>query len=252
MSSIVLSLTLLVRGFLCLETLTDAEMEVAYYTIVTLTHLVRRTGSDEVAMFSQLASLVLQRMEALAQETFCKKLEMKLIPHLELIMTRAARGMSDGFSVRVQELSISLIGAAATAVKGGIVPFMPGVMTRLEVYLTMTHNDDTQVLLTQSMDTLGCLARAVGKEHFNKEFAEKCFNIGTELVKTNDDPDIRLRCRARYVCGDNGSCEEVPPCTSYPASLRVDTNPVGQSDECLSSVSRFWISYLACSHADRY
>ena len=54
------------RGFLCLETLTDAEMEVAYYTMVTLTHLIRRTGSDEVTMFSQLASLVLQRMEALA------------------------------------------------------------------------------------------------------------------------------------------------------------------------------------------
>ena len=41
-------------------------MEVAYYTIVTLTHLVRRTGSDEVAMFSQLVPLVLQKIEALA------------------------------------------------------------------------------------------------------------------------------------------------------------------------------------------
>jgi len=126
-----------------------------------------------------------------ALETFCENLETKLVPHLELIMTRAARGMSDGFSVRIQELSISLIGAAASATRGAIVPYMPGVMARLEVYLTMTHNDDTQVLLTQSMDTLGSLARAVGKEHFNKEFAEKCFNIGMELVKTNDDPDIR-------------------------------------------------------------
>ena len=126
-----------------------------------------------------------------ALETFCENLEMKLIPHLELIMARAVRGMGDGFSVRVQELAISLIGAAASATRGAIVPYMPGVMARLEVYLTMSHNDDTQVLLTQSMGTLGSLARAVGKEHFSNQFAEKCFNIGMELVKTNDDPDIR-------------------------------------------------------------
>ena len=48
-----------------------------------------------------------------------------------------------------------------------------------------------QVLLTQSMSTLGTLARAVGSQHFSKEFAEKCVNIGLELVKTNDDPDVR-------------------------------------------------------------
>ncbi len=51
-------------------------------------------------------------------------------------MTLAARGVSDGFRVRVQELSISRIGAAATSVRETI-----GMMTRLEVYLTLTHSD---------------------------------------------------------------------------------------------------------------
>jgi len=55
----------------------------------------------------------------------------------------------------------------------------------------MTHNNETQVLLTQSMSTLGILARAVGQEHFSREFAEKCVNIGLELIKNNDDPDVR-------------------------------------------------------------
>jgi hypothetical protein len=31
----------------------------------------------------------------------------------------------------------------------------------------------------------------VGEQHFSKEFAEKCINIGLELVKSNDDPDVR-------------------------------------------------------------
>merc|ERR1719452_38116 len=126
-----------------------------------------------------------------ALETFCENLEFKLVPYLELIMSRAIKAMSDQFSVRIQELAISLIGAASNAVKGAIVPYLGVVMPKLELYLTMTHTDDTQVLLTQAMATLATLARAVGDQHFNKEFAEKCINIGLELVKTKDDPDVR-------------------------------------------------------------
>merc|ERR1719282_1497637 len=99
--------------------------------------------------------------------------------------------MGDQFCVRVQELAVSLVGAAASACRGAIVPYMSRVMPRLEQYLTMHHTPETQVLLTQSMATLGTLARAVGQQHFSKEFAEKCVNIGLELVKNNDDPDVR-------------------------------------------------------------
>ena len=126
-----------------------------------------------------------------ALETFCENLELKLIPHLELIMSRAIRGLGDQFCVRVQELAISLVGAVSNAVKGAIVPYMETVMPRLEQYLTMQHNDETQVLLTISMTTLGTLARATGQQHFSKEFAERCVQIGLELVKNNDDPDVR-------------------------------------------------------------
>merc|ERR1712013_316160 len=50
---------------------------------------------------------------------------------------------------------------------------------------------ETEVLLTQAMSTLGVLARAVGKENFSREFAEKCLNIGMKLVETNDNPEVR-------------------------------------------------------------
>merc|ERR550519_326920 len=126
-----------------------------------------------------------------ALETFCENLEEKLIPHLELIMTRAITALQGNFSVRVQELSISMVGAAANATKGAIVPYLGAVWPCLEHYLTMKHTDDTEVLLTQAMSTLGVLARAVGQEHFSREFAEKCINIGMELVQNNDNPDVR-------------------------------------------------------------
>ena len=51
---------------LCRKTLADAEIEVCYYTILTLTHLVRRTTSDEVTMFQQLIPPVLVKIESLA------------------------------------------------------------------------------------------------------------------------------------------------------------------------------------------
>ena len=50
-----------------------------------------------------------------ALETFCENLEMKLVPHLELIMSRATQAMADPYSVRIQELAISLVGAAINA-----------------------------------------------------------------------------------------------------------------------------------------
>ena len=48
-----------------------------------------------------------------------------------------------------------------------------------------------QVLLTQSVFSLSMLARFIGTESFSLEFAEQCIAIGMQLVKTNDDPDVR-------------------------------------------------------------
>lgn len=129
-----------------------------------------------------------------ALETFCENLESKLIPHLELIMSRATTVLQTGsptFSIRIQELSLSLVAAAANATKGAIVPYLGVVWPCLERLLSEKHTDETEVLLTQSMATLGTLARAVGQEHFSREFAEKCITIGMELVQNNDNPDVR-------------------------------------------------------------
>jgi hypothetical protein len=48
-----------------------------------------------------------------ALETFCESLEMNLVPHLLLIMSRATQAMADSYSFRIQELAISLVGTPA-------------------------------------------------------------------------------------------------------------------------------------------
>ena len=126
-----------------------------------------------------------------ALETFCENLEEKLVPYLEQIMGRAITVLQGNYSVRIQELSISMVGAAASATKGAIVPYLGSVWPLLERYLAMQHTDETEVLLTQAMSTLGVLARAVGQENFSREFAEKCIRIGMELVQNNDNPEVR-------------------------------------------------------------
>jgi len=126
-----------------------------------------------------------------ALDSFCENLEEKLVPHLPDLMPRALASLNPSFSVRVRELGISLIGSAANAVKHEIIPYFDTVYGPLQAYLTAQHTEETQVLLTTSMSTLGVLARCVGKEKFSREFAEECVKIGMQLVQTNDDPDIR-------------------------------------------------------------
>jgi len=128
-----------------------------------------------------------------ALDTFCENLEEKLLPYLGELMQRALSSLSDVFSIRIRELGISLIGSAANAVKSEFIPYFDNVLAPLQGYLTMQHTDDTQVLLTGSMSTLGILARCVGKDKFSREFADQCINIGMRVVEANNDPDVR-RC----------------------------------------------------------
>jgi hypothetical protein len=126
-----------------------------------------------------------------ALETFCENLEDKLVPHLPKLMPRALASLQDNFSVKIKERGISLIGSSASAVGAEIIPYFDSVLTPLTAFLNLQHSDETQVLLTKSMSTLGILARCVGEQNFKREFAEECMRIGMQLVYNNDDPDVR-------------------------------------------------------------
>ena len=47
-------------------------------------------------------------------------------------------------------------------------------------------------LQTQAVDTLGMLARTIGKNNF-MPLAEECIQLGLKLISELDDPDLR-RC----------------------------------------------------------
>jgi hypothetical protein len=83
--------------------------------------------------------------------------------------------MADSYSFRIQELAISLVGAASNASMGAKVPFTGVVVPRLEQHLAMQHTDDTQVLLTQPSQGQG---QGRWGAELEKEFAKKCILWG--------------------------------------------------------------------------
>ncbi len=127
-----------------------------------------------------------------ALEIFSENLEEKLVPFLPELMKRLLHMLGDRYTVHTKELAISGIGAAASAAKEDIIPYFDEVMTHLKKYLSleMSQTED-QVLLIQSMDTLGILARSVGPASFAPALAEECCKLGLDLIAKHDDPDVR-------------------------------------------------------------
>ncbi len=142
-----------------------------------------------------------------ALEISCENLESKLTPYLEPLLKQMFFLIDPAktLPVKMKQYAISAIGAVANAVKAGIVPFFEEIITPLKTYLTVppagelnggdgkpAHlEEDAITLLTQSMDTLGCLARAVGPTNFIPSLAEECCKLGIELQQKYDDPDVR-------------------------------------------------------------
>ena len=47
--------------------------------------------------------------------------------------------------LRIRELGINLMGSAANAVKTDIIPYFDSMLAPLQAFLTMQHNEETQV-----------------------------------------------------------------------------------------------------------
>ena len=128
-----------------------------------------------------------------ALQIFCENMEKKLVPFLPELMTRLLpmASPSQAFPITVKQLAISGIGSVANAVKGAMVTFFADTIEPLKGYLQPQSNDEGITLLSQSMDTLSSLARAVGPTNFVPSLAEECCKLGIELMNQHDDPDVR-------------------------------------------------------------
>ncbi|XP_076355100.1 importin-4-like isoform X1 [Tachypleus tridentatus] len=127
-----------------------------------------------------------------ALESFCENLEEGLVPYLPQLMTHLLTFLTTSQSVRVRELAISAIGAAGNATKEALQPYFPQILEQLKVYLCEPQPGELLPLQVQAVDTLGVLARTIGRNHFIP-MASDCMNMGLSLIDKVHDPDLR-RC----------------------------------------------------------
>lgn len=125
-----------------------------------------------------------------ALEMFCENLGDALLPFLPRLMQNLLPLLVPPHAVRLRELAISAMGACGNAAKEGMMPYFQQILECLRMYLTTQQPDDTMCLQVQAIDTLGVLARTIGDDNF-RPMARESIDLGIQLMKANDDPDLR-------------------------------------------------------------
>ncbi|XP_077480312.1 importin-4 isoform X2 [Stigmatopora argus] len=126
-----------------------------------------------------------------ALENFMENLGSDIEPYLPTLMDTMLSALNNTDSLKIKELTVSAIGAIASAAKESLVPYFPPIIESLRGFLTTT-SEEMRSLQNQSLDTLSVLARTIGKEVFSPLAAE-CVQLGLKLTDSIDDPDLR-RC----------------------------------------------------------
>ncbi|KAK7498967.1 hypothetical protein BaRGS_00009776 [Batillaria attramentaria] len=127
-----------------------------------------------------------------ALEMFIENLNQEIMPYLPDLMNHLLSVLKTSSAVRPRELAISAIGAAATAAHEGMKPYFQEIIEHFRGYLVSGTDEDTKKLQVAAIDTLGVLARNIGKETF-MPLATECVQLGLGLLENADDPDLR-RC----------------------------------------------------------
>jgi len=128
-----------------------------------------------------------------ALQIYCENMEKKLVPFLPGLMNRLLimASLNQPFPMTVKQLAISGIGSICNAVKAAMVDYFSETIEPLKGYLQPQDSEEGILLLSQSMDTLSSLARAVGPTNFIPSLAEECCKLGIDLMEKHDDPDVR-------------------------------------------------------------
>ena len=90
------------------------------------------------------------------------------------------------------ELAISAVGALVSSAQGHLSTYFPIIMENLKVVLNQPVTIETLDVHSQTVDTLGALARYINPEVFLPVAAE-CMEFGMKLIADCEDPDLR-RC----------------------------------------------------------
>nr|XP_039255508.1 importin-4-like isoform X1 [Styela clava] len=140
-----------------------------------------------------------------AVENFVENLDDEILTYLEQLMSHLLTTLQTCEKIHTRELVVSAIGAVANAAKENLLPYLGQILSQLRICLPTMNQQNGQtptqqneeeaeklgLLHMQTLDTLGVLARTVGKNNF-LPLAEDCLKLGMNLLENeNNDPDMR-------------------------------------------------------------
>ncbi|XP_053323898.1 importin-4 [Spea bombifrons] len=140
-----------------------------------------------------------------ALENFVENLGCKIEPYLPNLMEQILMSLNNSNNNRVKELSVSAMGAIANGAEMLLMPYFSSVMESLKVHLTQTREEGRPIQI-QCLETLGVLARTLGKDAF-LSLAQDCCLLGLGLCDRVDDPDMR-RCAYSLFAALSGVMED--------------------------------------------
>merc|ERR1719312_1930200 len=162
------------------KTLSDPELDVCYYTIVALTHLVSRTGSDEVVLFQQLVPAILSKVEAIAGvdqdkavtavDIFDELIESEVaivVPHIKPMVELCMKlAQNEGLDDPIRIKAVTFLGRLTRLKKKTIVKHKLYIPMIQVIFSVMTQNeaddddedadedDSPSLAASQALDTL--------------------------------------------------------------------------------------------------
>lgn len=153
-----------------------------------------------------------QRVDRLfyAIERFSESIESVLTHYLNDLIPRLLVLSVAPYHPHIRELAMATIGTAAGSVEQAIVPYFNDIMNVLNMYLSPQANPENTTLQVEAIDTLGVLARHVGRNEFGP-LALDAVKLGLELISTTDDPDIRKSSYGLFGSVSNVLKEEMGP-----------------------------------------
>ncbi|XP_066250026.1 importin-4-like [Euwallacea similis] len=126
-----------------------------------------------------------------ALETFCENLEDELMPYLPTLMERLFVALHPQCSsIQLKRVALSALGAAATAVKGGIMPYFQKIIQVLNFYINSDPNSEIHQIQCYAIETLAVVAQFVGVENF-KPLATDTLHLGMRILDQTQDPDVK-------------------------------------------------------------
>lgn len=82
-----------------------------------------------------------------ALETFCENLDEGLMPYLPTLMDRLFIALNpNGFSMQLQRVALSTLGAVASAVKEGLLQYFNKIVEILNIYINSDPNSEIHQL----------------------------------------------------------------------------------------------------------